>query len=151
MRPHFRRLARLLFTLPFAIGITACGSGVSLDEPIEGPVWWVTRLDEQPVAHGNAPQRDAQIRFDPDSGRATGSGGCNRFSGTFLRNGNKLQISQLAATRTACADPSRSAEEAQFFAALQSTTGYRMEGSARMALMDAAGKTVAVLSTSAAQ
>lgn len=147
MRMHFLPLSRLLLAATFALGLTACGSGISLDEPIEGPVWWLTRLNDQPVAPGGEPQRDAQVAFDRSSGRVSGSGGCNRISGTFTRTGSALRIGQLASTRMACVDPARSDTEAQFVQALQTTASYRLAGPGRMNLLDASGRTVIVLSS----
>ncbi|MDM0075036.1 META domain-containing protein [Variovorax sp. J2P1-59] len=149
---RFRPAARL-GAIPFsvaallAIGLLAgCGSGISLDEAIEGPVWRLEQLGGEPVAPSD-PQRDAQLRFDRGNGRLSGSGGCNRVSGTFERSGSSLKMSQLASTRMACADPARSVSETQFFAALQATTSYRMQGPSRLSLLDASGRTVATLSS----
>ncbi len=125
--------------------MVGCGSGISLDEPIEGPTWRLVQLGDQPIAPGTDAQRDAQIQFDGSSGRVTGSGGCNRVSGTFQRSGNSLRMSQLAATRMACADPVRGSDETAFFAALQATASYRLQGPARLSLLDAGGRTVATL------
>lgn len=126
--------------------LAACGSGISLDEPIEGPVWRLEQLGGEPIASSGDPQRDPQVQFDRRNGRVSGSGGCNRVSGAFERNGSSLKMSQLAATRAACTDPARGANEAQFFAALQSTTSYRLQGTSRMTLLDSSGRSLAVLS-----
>jgi heat shock protein HslJ len=132
----------------FATGLLAgCSSGISLDEPIEGPVWHLEQLGGEPVSSTGDPQRDPQLQFDRRNGRLSGSGGCNRVSGTFERNGNTLKMSQLASTRTACADAARGASEAQFFAALQSTASYRLQGPSRMSLLDSSGRTLAILGT----
>ena len=128
--------------------LAGCASGISLDEPIEGPVWRLERLGDEPVTPSGDPRSEAQIQFDRQSGRVTGSGGCNRVSGTFERSGSSLKLRQLAATRVACADPARGDKEAQFFAALQSTTSYRLQGNSRMTLLDSGGRTLAVLSSS---
>ena len=140
-----RFLARLalpaLTTVMLAAALSACGSGISLDEPIEGPVWRLAQLGGEPVATGG----DAQIQFDRYSGRVSGSGGCNRVSGSFTRSGITLRIGQLASTRMACADPARGANEAQFISALQTTASYRLAGPGQLALLDASGRTVATL------
>lgn len=124
-----------------------CGSAISLDEPIEGPVWRLDQLGGEPVASGGDPQRDPQLQFDRRNGRVSGSGGCNRVSGTFERSGSVLKMTQLASTRMACTDPALSNKEAQFFAALQATASYRLQGPTRLALLDAGGRTIATLST----
>jgi len=121
--------------------LTGCGSGISLDEPIEGPVWRLVQLGDEPIAPGG----DAQLQFDRNSGRVSGSGGCNRVTGSFTRAGVSLKLGQMAATRMACADPVRGANEAQFLSALQNTTSYRL-APGRLALLDASGRTVALLS-----
>lgn len=132
-----------------AAALTAgCVSAISLDEPIEGPVWRLDQLGGEPVASGGDPQRDPQVQFDRSNGRVSGSGGCNRLSGTFERSGSTLKLSQLASTRMACTDPALGTKEQQFFAALQATTSYRLQSPTRLALLDAGGRTVATLSTS---
>ncbi len=122
--------------------LTACGSGINLDEPIEGPVWRLAQLGEEAIAPGS----DAQLQFDRANARVTGSGGCNRITGSYTRTGSALRIGQIAATRMACADPVRGATEAQFLAVLQGTTSYRL-APGRLTLLDAGGRTVATLSS----
>ncbi len=146
---RFRPAAIPLFTAALlAAALTAgCSSGINLDEPIEGPVWRLDQLGGEPVASAGDPQRDPQLQFDRRNGRVSGSGGCNRVSGTFERNGSTLKLSQLASTRMACTDPGLSTKEAQFFAALQATASYRLQGPTRLALLDAGGRTLATLTT----
>lgn len=142
-RSFARRVALPAFAAAALLTTLAgCGSGISLDEPIEGPTWRLTQLGSEPVVPGT----DAQLMFDRSSGRVSGSGGCNRMSGSYTRAGVSLKIGQLAATRMACTDPVRAASEAQFLSALNSTTSYRLIGPGRMALLDASGRTVASLS-----
>ena len=126
-----------------AAALSACGSGISLDEPIESRVWRLTRLGSQPVAAGNDPQRDPQIRFDGT--RVSGSGGCNRVSGGYQRDGHTLRIGPLVATRMACLDAERGMLESAFVDALQATAGYSLLGGTQLTLLDAGGRTLAVL------
>ncbi|MET3913562.1 heat shock protein HslJ [Variovorax sp. OAS795] len=141
MRFPARLALPVLATALLAGALSACGSGISLDEPIEGPVWRLVQLGSEPVAPGG----EAQVQFDRSSGRVSGSGGCNRVSGSFTRSGVALRIGQLASTRMACADPVRGANEAQFISALQATASYRLAGPGQLALLDATGRTVATL------
>jgi heat shock protein HslJ len=148
MRSFARRIAfPVLATTLLASALAGCGGGISLDEPIEGPTWRLTQLRGDPVESGG----DAQIQFDGSSGRVSGSGGCNRVSGSFTRTGSSLRIGQLGSTRLACPDPTRGANETQFFAALQATASYRLAGPGRLALLDAGGHTLANLSAAAAR
>jgi heat shock protein HslJ len=150
MRPSMLRLARLFTGTLVLAAVSACGSGISLDEPIEGPSWLLVQVGDQPVGAGGDPRRDAQIVFDRD-GRVSGSGGCNRFSGGFTRTGSRLQMSQLAATKMACLDGTRTANEMQFLQALQTAASYRLVGPGRMLLIDANGQTLVTLTGGSAR
>ncbi len=141
-RRHPLRL--LALALPAALALSACGSGISLDEPIEGPQWRLVQLQGAPVDAGADPQAAPVVQFGGD-GRVMGNGGCNRFSGSFTRAASQLRIGQLAATRMACAEPERGQRETQFFQALQTTASYRLQAPARLVLLDGGGRTVAVL------
>ena len=134
----------LTATLLAAALAAGCGSGIPLDEPIEGPVWRLDQLGGEPVTAGSDPRRDPQVVFDRSSGRLSGSGGCNRMNGSYTRTASQLRLGQIAATKMACADPARNALETQFFLALQATASYRLQGPGRMALLDGTGRTVAV-------
>lgn len=143
LRHFLRRRTTVLLLVGIVTAVSACSS-VSLDEPIEGRTWRLANLAQQPVLPGADPQRDPQVVFD--AGRVSGSGGCNRLNGSYSREGSRLLIGSLMATRMACADGQRGALEARFVAALQSTAGYRLHGS-EMDLVDAGGQTLATFSS----
>ena len=46
----------------------------------------------------------------------------------------------------ACPNEASTINETQFFAALQSTASYRLQGTSKLSLLDASGRTVATLS-----
>ena len=52
-----------------------------------------------------------------DGGHASGSGGCNRFTGGYRLDGSLLAFAPLASTRMAC-QPELMQAENEFFAAL---------------------------------
>lgn len=52
--------------------------------------------------HGVPDGPPATLRFDAE-GRATGHGGCNRFTGSYALTGEGLSFGPMAATRMACA------------------------------------------------
>ncbi|MDM0115364.1 META domain-containing protein [Variovorax sp. J22R133] len=147
---HF--LARFAFcraALPLVLAFAVSGcSSVSLDEPIEARTWRLASIDEQPVIPSQDPQQSAQISFDGANKRVTGSGGCNRITGSYLRTGAQLKIGPLASTRMACIDAGRGQLEARFLAALQATTSYSISGN-ELILLDARGQTLAKLDGSA--
>ncbi|WP_076998966.1 META domain-containing protein [Variovorax sp. KK3] len=140
------RFLFLTTALAASMMVSGCGSGINLDEPIEGPVWQLEQLGNELIEPSADPRRNAKIQFDRSSGRITGSGGCNNVSGTYERSGSTLRMRQLGATRMACPNEAANINETQFFAALQATTSYRLQGNAKLSLLDGNGRTVATLS-----
>jgi len=61
------------------------------------------------------------------SGRAAGSGSCNRFTGGVEISGNTIKFGALASTRMACMDSGVSAQEDRYLKALQTATRYSLE------------------------
>lgn len=76
-----------------------------------------------------------------DEGRAYGSGGCNRWSGSFTAGGATLAFDPAATTRMACAEALMTLEQA-FLTALTQVTGYRIDDTGALVLTDAAGAAV---------
>jgi heat shock protein HslJ len=103
------------------------------------------QLGDQALPPGREPQRDAQLQFDRASGRVSGSGGCNRLTGSFTRAGSQLRIGQVALTRMACLDAERNASEVRFAQMLQAVAGYRLASANELTLVDAEGRTLATL------
>jgi heat shock protein HslJ len=66
--------------------------------------WTLTML----VADGQtlvlSPSQPATIHFDPHAGQASGTGGCNTFSGPFSSKDNQVQFGQLLSTLMECDD-----------------------------------------------
>lgn len=77
------------------------------------------------------------------NGRIFGSGGCNRFTGSYNQQDGKLTISRIAATRRACT-PDIMAKESDFLAMLARVRGARVEN-ARLTLMDGSGADLVTL------
>src|SRR5690606_2129773 len=60
----------------------------------------LVELDGAPVDSA-ALNRPATLLLDED-GRASGSGGCNQFGGTYVLEGAEIRFGALAMTRMAC-------------------------------------------------
>jgi putative lipoprotein len=88
---------------------------------LTGPTWVAEDIDGQGVV--DTPE--STITFTAD-GSAHGSGGCNRFRGSYTVEGEKLTIGPLAGTRRACL-PAIMEQEDRFHAALGRTRGYRID------------------------
>ena len=145
------RFLFLTAALSASVLVSGCGSGINLDEPIEGPIWQLEQLGSELIEPSSDPRRNAQIQFERGSGRVTGSGGCNRVTGNYERSGSTLRMRQLGATRMACPNEASTINETQFFAALQATASYRLQGNSKLSLLDANGRTVATLSNGSAR
>ena len=70
-------------------------------------------------------QHEPWIHLDSKSKRVTGSGGCNRFNGSFQAGDGTLRFGELVSTKMAC--PSMKTESA-FLQALDKTRRYRVTG-----------------------
>jgi len=71
--------------------------------------------------------RQAYLMFDADTLRVAGSGGCNRVSGRFEIDGDRLRFGPMVSTRMAC--PDGVDLERQFLEALAQVERYRICGS----------------------
>ena len=78
---------------------------------IEGKTWRLTALADQPLA-AIEPERAPSLSLDGATKRASGSAGCNRFSGTYELSGNSLRFGPLATTRMMCPPEIMAVEDA---------------------------------------
>ena len=86
--------------------------------------WRLANMTEPPFPTPMLPSTDITADFSGD--RVTGSGGCNRFMGSYKTKGNnQLSISPLASTRKAC-EESLMTQESRFVKALQTAQRYEV-------------------------
>lgn len=102
----------MLCALPFAFALGLCP-----DETVSGyaattTIWELAEIDGAPFA------QTATIAF-PEEGVVTGQGPCNAYTATQSVPIPWIEIRDIAATRTACADLDA---ETAFFDALQDMT-----------------------------
>ena len=122
-----------------ACAATSGGSQVP-DAPVRNTLWALHSLAGSPATVPGAAQRQAQFLLHLDDNRSSGSGGCNRFNGTYTLDGKTLRFAPQAATRMACADGM--AQETAFFKVLEQTRRWRIKGD-HLWLLDEAGRTLA--------
>jgi copper homeostasis protein (lipoprotein) len=116
----------------------SCGSPTST-EPLENTYWKLTRLGDAPVAVGSR-QREPHFILNPESRRVSGSGGCNRLTGSYELNGDRLTFGQMAGTTMAC--PEGMDTEKAFLEALRQVNKLKITRQ-HLELFDAAGNLVA--------
>ena len=100
-----------------------CGEA-RVDLPLEGMTW---RLVSLPGGEPVPPGSDASLLLDPEERAATGSTGCNRFTGSYTLNGGRLSLGMTATTRMACPPP-LVALESDYLEALRLTGSFRVLG-----------------------
>ena len=109
---------------------------MSADEPV--PIayteWVLVELDGGPVAVGQD-ELPPSITLDLEESRASGSGGVNRFTGTFSMSESELRFGPLASTRMAGPEDAMTLENA-FFAALARVTSHELDGRTLTLLAD---------------
>ena len=105
----------------------------------ENTEWTLVRLGEQPVTTGNQ-QRSPNLKLSSADKRVSGSGGCNRFTGSYTLEGDRLKFGQLAGTMMACLQGME--QEQAFYKALGNVVGWRITEQ-RLQIVDASGKLLA--------
>lgn len=130
-------------------GFAQCGSGKGDDKsaaaagesvPLEKTEWRLVRLGRVAV-NGDDLHRPPEIALDPESHRASGSGGCNRIMGEYELKGDSLTFARMASTMMACPDGMET--EQKFLKALRQVKRWRITKE-QLVLMNGSGTVVAV-------
>ncbi len=106
---------------------------------LENSYWKLTRLQDQPVTVA-AQQREPYLILRPEDHRLSGSGGCNRLTGSYRLEGARLTLGQVASTMMACLDGM--ATEHAFLQALNRVETFEILGE-HLELFDAGGAMLA--------
>jgi heat shock protein HslJ len=97
--------------------------------PFEGTPWVLASGAEVDGWEEFAPT----ARFE--GGTASGSTGCNRYTGPYTLDGDTLELGAIASTRMACA-PRADAVEREFLAALERVDHWRFDADGLVLLDD---------------
>lgn len=110
---------------------------------LENTNWNLTYLGNTAVvADPGRPQPN--IVLHSQNATVAGSGGCNRFSGTYSLNGDRVSFSRVASTMMACT--SGTDTEQTFFRALSNARRWRISGQ-NLELLDDRGNSLARFET----
>jgi len=101
--------------------------------------WKLVHLGDAPVNAASANQ-EPHIVLDSQTHRVSGSGGCNRVSGSYQLAGDQLSFGQMVGTMMACAHGMDT--ERAFLNVLGQVKMWKMSGST-LELLDGAGKVLA--------
>jgi heat shock protein HslJ len=92
---------------------------------LAGTDWELLELQGAAAPLGNGGRR-ATIRFDADTSRVAGFGGCNRYFGSYALEGRAFRFSGIGMTKMAC--PDGMTLEQQLASALEATRRYEIAG-----------------------
>ena len=123
--------------LPFASAAClamSAGTASAQQHSLEGSEWSLA---------GDTGETARSVTFAVN-GRIFGSGGCNRFTGSYKQQDGELTISRLAASRKACS-PDIMQKESEFLAMLARVRGAKVED-AQLTLLDGSGADLVTLS-----
>lgn len=108
------------------------------DSPLGDTHWRLVRLLDRPAAY--ARQTEPHLVFDVQTGRVSGSGGCNQLLGGFEQQGERLKFKALASTMMAC--PEGMDQEVRLLQSLERVELFRLRGN-HLDLLDAQGAMIA--------
>jgi len=95
------------------------------DVSLTDTYWKLTEIDGQPATLG-AGGREVHMVLTSEGHQVNGFSGCNRFTGSYERKENQLQISPLATTRMACLEGMD--QEQRFLELLTKTMRFTISG-----------------------
>jgi putative lipoprotein len=114
------------------------GPNEKADEPLENTYWRLTQLARAKVIAG--PQREPHLILHASSGRVSGYAGCNKLSGSYEVEGDRVAFARIAGALSGCAAGMET--EKEFLGALRQASVVRVDGQA-LELLDASGNVVA--------
>lgn len=129
-----------------AVGITSINSVVAQQTAKNSPLaiemaqssslkgsWRLENMAESNLPTPMLPPQDTELTANFSQGRITGSGGCNRFMGSYEIEGDRLTINQLASTFKACEEPIMN-QESKYLKALQGTQRFELDDKGQLTI-----------------
>jgi putative lipoprotein len=139
VRATIKRGEQLLFTTDTHYPVLTRGAGSSTelmlvsvnraaampDASLTNVYWKLTSLGEDAYKH-EGEEREPHLKLVEDGSMASGFGGCNGFSGTYVADGNTLRLGPLAVTQRACISGMET--EMAFLAGLNAASRFTISG-----------------------
>jgi heat shock protein HslJ len=146
----------LLTTLIIALVAAACAPTAApatqpaqpKEQPVsgnalDGTSWLLVTLNGQPAL------QDTTVTLNFADGTATGSDGCNRYTGGYAADSTNIKFGQLASTMMACPEPIMKQASAYLQALAQAAT-YKSSAK-QLTLVDAGGQELAVFNAQSSE
>jgi putative lipoprotein len=106
------------------------------NSPLTGAEWVVENIADAGIIDSSR----VTLNFDAD-GRLYGRASCNRYSGAYEINGDRLSVGQTAATLMACA-PALNNQERRFLDVLQDARSFDIDDTGKLIIRAASGETL---------
>jgi len=100
--------------------------------PLKNKRWTLYELNGEAVKKSEGFRSDPYITLSVQSDKITGSGGCNRFGGKYVLEGEKLTFGPMSQTKMYCAEAMK--VEGDLLRALADANGFKMKGEDTLAL-----------------
>jgi heat shock protein HslJ len=131
-------IALALSAIPMLPSHAATDSPPSAADSLDDTGWTLTALLDQPAP------TPGKTTLHFESGKVSGSDGCNRYSGSYTFADNEFKVGpDMVSTKMACAEPLMQQATA-FMSALTTATGLKMVAD-ELVLLDAGGNELASL------
>ena len=95
---------------------------------LAGSSWTLVEFETEKDMIAVVKDAPATLTFgaeDEQANRINGTGGCNRYFGSYTLTNDSISVSPLGATRMACS-PEQMAQEDRFIQALSTATSYEL-------------------------
>lgn len=129
----------LLLIIASAVVQAQTSRDLSTDQQVlTGTDWRLVSFGPPDTEVDVVPGTTVTLKFEED-GRASGSTGCNSYSGTYEVRGDSIAFGRLVSTRRACLDQNANEQEHRFFSALEAANRFRLSSN-RLTLMSDRGR-----------
>src|SRR5215213_3473245 len=137
-----RFVVALLVLVSMSVGAYGqTGRGMSTDQRVlTGIDWRLASLGPAGAETGVVAGTTVTLRFGEDD-RASGSTGCNSYSGTYQVRGDNISFSRLVSTRRACLDQNANEQEQRFLSALEAANRFRLSSN-RLTILSDRGRNI---------
>ena len=140
---RFTRYTPLLVVLSCAVLMVQAQTGRNLatdQRVLTGTEWRLVSLGPAGAETDIVAGTTVTLNFGED-GRASGSTGCNSYSGAYQVRGDNLSFGRLVSTRRACLDQNANQQEQRFLSALESANRFRLSTD-RLTILSDRGRSV---------
>lgn len=112
--------------------LAGCAASTSAPITLEGTGWKLTEIA------GHAPVAGAEVTLQFSGDHAAGFASCNQYRAPYTAGGSALGFGAAIATKRACAEAARNAQETAYLGAIGNVASYATTGDA-LTLSDAEG------------